>query len=175
LDDEDAHEIRRDLQNIRLFSDALRPDQLDELALACSRQFFRPDTVMMRQGDCGAVMFCIVAGEVSISFVDRMNRRNEISRLRAGTVVGEIEILTGERRMATVTALTEVCVLEVPKRALENLFSRSPDLIENLGATLAIRQAMLDQIAPDQSGSIKARLVAKMRAVFPGKLGRTDW
>lgn len=143
--------MRRDLQTIRLFSDALRPDQLDELALACSRASFRAGTVVMRQGDTGSVMFCIVEGEVSVTYVDQMNRRNEISTLRAGTVAGEIEILTGERRVATVTAITDVGALEIPKEALEALFARSPDLIENLAATLAIRQAILDQIAPDQS------------------------
>jgi CRP-like cAMP-binding protein len=174
-DFEDAREIRRDLQSIRLFSDALRPDQMDELAAACSRVTFPAGTAILKQGEYGAVMFCIIEGEVSVTYVDGLNKENEISRLRAGTVVGEIEMLTGEPRVATVRALTDVRALQIPKSALDTLFAKSPDLIENVGATLAIRQSMLDQIAPDQSRSLRGRLVAKMRSVFPGRLRRSNW
>lgn len=175
VDVDDGEEIRRDLQQILLFSDALRPDQMDELARACSRLSLPAGTVIMRQGDEASEMFCIVDGEVAVTYLDSLERANEISRLKAGTVVGEIEMLTGQRRVATVTALTAVRVLEIPKAALDSLFAKSPDLIENLAATLAIRKSMLDQIAPDQSRSLRARLMARMRTVFPARLGRSNW
>ncbi len=175
MDKDDPQEIRRQLQGIRLFSDALRPDQLDELALACFPLSFPSGTVLMRQGEYGSAIYCITEGEVSITVIDALNRVNEVSRLRAGTVIGEIELLTGVRRVATATAVTDLRVLEIPRQALESLFTRSPDLIENLAATLAIRQAMLDQVVPDQRGSLKARIAARMRALFPGRLGRTSW
>jgi CRP-like cAMP-binding protein len=172
---EEEQEIRNDLTSIRLISDVLQPDQMDELAAACTRAFFPAGAVLMRQGEPASAMFCIVEGEVGVSHVDQLNRTTEVSRLRAGTVVGEIEILTGEPRVATVTALSDVRAVEAPKHIVEALFTKSPDLIENLGATLAIRQAILDQVAADQSRSAKARLIARMRALLTGKVGRTSW
>jgi hypothetical protein len=87
-----------------------------------------------------------------VTYVDGLDRENEISRLRAGTVVGEIEMLTGDRRVATVRAVTLVHALEIPKSALERLFAKSPDLIENLERRLPFVSRCWTRSLPTRAG-----------------------
>ena len=47
-------------------------------------------------------------------------------------MVGEIELPTGERRLATVTALTDVSVLQISKKALDRLFAKTPEAAREL-------------------------------------------
>lgn len=164
--DDEALQIRQALRRIHLFSDVLRHDQLDDLARDCSPRFFRAGSVLMRQGDFGTAMFCIDQGVVSVTYTDAANRDNQIRQLGSGNVVGEIEILTGERRVATITAVTDVRALRISKAALEGMFERSPDLFESFGATLATRMTMLHQIVPERGASLKQRLVQLIRNSF---------
>ena len=155
---------------LRLFSDVLSPAQLDDLAAQCRPRTFRARSILMSQGDFGASMFGILDGVVSVSFVDPHARETAVATLSAGQVVGEMALLTGERRTATVTARTDVVALEITKPAVERIFEKAPDLVESFAATLAIRRAMLDQIAADSSGLLRDTLVRRMRKVFSGIL-----
>ena len=164
--DESKLAIREALQTIRLFSDALSPDQLDALAGQCSPIFFSAGSILIRQGNPAASMFCIIDGTVRVTHVDKHSRSNEIRQLSAGSVVGERELLTGERRVATVTALTDLNALEVSKAVLDNLLASAPDLLENFRATYEIRDAILRQIVPERGWSRTGRLLAKIRRIF---------
>ncbi len=165
--DEATHDIREALQNIQLFSDVLRPDQLDQLAEQCDPVFFPSGASLMVHGEPGASMFCIVEGMVSLS----LNRGHEFRRLGAGNVVGEMELLTGAPRTATVTALTDVHALEITKAALLELFARSPELIESFEAVLAIRQEMLEQISGNPTAASQRSFAGRAAQAFARLLG----
>lgn len=164
--DEQTDDRHQALSKISLFSDVLNSEQLHELARDCSPLFFLSGTILMRQGDFGTSMFCVTDGLVSIAFVDSRNQRREIRQLGAGSVVGEIELLTGGQRLATVTAVTNVRALEISKQALENAFARAPDLIEGFASVLAIRQAMLQQIEHDSNGPLQTGILRQIRNAF---------
>jgi CRP-like cAMP-binding protein len=167
---DDLDDIRRALQAIHRISDVLGPDQLDALAAQCAPVFFPAGAVVMRQGDFGASMFGIVEGVVSVSFTDQLDRETELTQLRAGNVVGEMALLTGDPRTATVRALTDVSALEITKPALEQAFVDSPDLVERLAEVLAFRKAMLDKVAADHS-KLTDQFMLQIRRVFSGLLG----
>lgn len=163
---------RTTLRRFRLFADVLGPEQLDQLASQSRPCFFRAGSILMSQGDFGSSLYCIVDGLVSVVFCDAFDRENPVATLSGGEVVGEMALLTGDRRTATATALTNVDALEITKPALEKIFAKAPDLVENFAATLAIRQAMLDQIEADHI-PIRDNLVKQIRKVFFSVL-RTD-
>jgi CRP-like cAMP-binding protein len=166
---EETDEIRRALGQVSLFSDVLSPAQLDDLARECQSFFFPPGSILMGQGDPSASMYCITDGVVSIRVVLPDGARREIRQIGAGSVVGEIELLTGERRIATVTAVTYVRALEISKSALEAAFAKAPDLIDAFASVLAIRQAMLQQIAHEHGGPLHSRIVRQIRGAFSRK------
>ncbi|HWT31389.1 MAG TPA: hypothetical protein VN240_10240, partial [Propylenella sp.] len=82
------------------------------------------------------------------------------------------ELLTGEDRIATVTALTDVDGLKVSKATLDELFARAPELLESFRATFEIRDAILRQIVPERRGSVVARLVRAARRLVRRLIGR---
>jgi CRP-like cAMP-binding protein len=163
-------DIRSALQEIPRFADVLRPDQLDALALQCAARTFPAGAVLMAQGDFGASMFAIVNGRVSVRFADPGRRETEVTQLKAGNIVGEMALLTGDPRTATVTALSEVEAIEITKPALERAFEKSPDLVESFASVLTIRRMMLEQIAAEHHGQIAEQFVRQIRRVFGGIL-----
>lgn len=167
-------DAREALRRLPLFSDVLDPGQLDELAAQCRPRVFRARSILMSQGDFGSSMYGILDGVVSVTFVDPHERENAVATLSAGQVVGEMALLTGERRTATVVARTNVAALEITKPAVEQMFAKAPDLVESFAATLAIRRAMLDQIAADHSGLLRETFVRQIRKVFSGILAAAE-
>ena len=167
-------DARDAVRRLRLFSDVLSPAQLDDLAAECQTRVFRAKSILLSQGDFGSSMFGILDGVVRVIFVDPHERENAVATLSAGQVVGEMALLTGERRTATVTARTEVVALEITKPAVERMFAKAPDLVESFAATLAIRRNMLDQIAAEHSGLLRETFVRQIRKVFSGILAAAE-
>jgi CRP-like cAMP-binding protein len=163
-------DIRSALQEIPRFADVLRPDQLDALAAQSAARSFPAGAVLMAQGDFGASMFAIVDGRVSVRFSDPPHPETEITQLKRGNIVGEMALLTGDPRTATVSALTEVEAIEITKPALERAFEKSPDLVESFASVLTIRRMMLEQIAAEHQGQIAEQFVRQIRRVFSGIL-----
>ena len=156
-------EIRTQLQTVSFFSDVLETHQLDELASVCEARIFKPGSMLMRQGDIGNSMFCLIEGDVRVVFETDRGQQSEIIRLREGSVVGEMEVLSGQPRLATVLALTDVRALEIPGAALKALLMRSPDLEESLRATLSRRHAIYSEMTTSHAPLIQ-RLVARIKA-----------
>jgi len=165
-----ALEIRADLQAVPFFSDVLQTPHLDELATVCEPRTFKPGSILMRQGDIGNSMFCITEGIVRVIYETPRRQQSEIIRLHEGSVVGEMEVLSGQPRLATVLALTEVQALEIPGAALKALLSRSPDLEESLRATLSRRHAIYSEATTSKAPLLRW-LVARIKA-FRERLGR---
>ena len=93
--------------------------------------------------------------------------------LGPGDFVGEMSLLTGERRSATVTAKGKVVALEIPKEALAPLLGKAPHLATQLATLVSERHAQLAQIHEDfkrwnSVGNSPAELVARMTAFYSG-------
>lgn len=161
--DEGAQAIRRALQGFPILTDVLSPEQLDRLAERCRPAFFAAGSTLMTQGEPGASVYCVTEGVVRIVYVDPVKRERKTRKIEAGTVVGEIEVLTGEPRKATVTAFTDVHALEIDKPVFDDLFAKTPELMESLGAVRKIRLEILDQIVNGTPKSLIGRSWERMR------------
>ena len=118
------------LEKVPLFADALDAEQLRFLAPQSRPAFFRAGTRLMNQGDFGGAMFVIATGEVAVTFVDEDAREQTVAKLGPRDVVGEMSLFTGDRRTATVSAVTNVDAIEITKWSLERVFARAPELID---------------------------------------------
>ncbi len=152
------------LQRLTLFADVLSPGQLDEFARRCRLCFFAQGSVLMHQGDFGSSMFGILNGQASVTFVDNRANGNSVAVLSPGEVVGEMAMLTGDRRSATVLALTNVECLEIPRQALEVVFAQSPELMDAFAASLARRKTQLDRFAVEHGKP--GTFLAQIRKLF---------
>ncbi|MFM7137434.1 MAG: cyclic nucleotide-binding domain-containing protein [Planctomycetota bacterium] len=95
-----------------------------------------------REGDHpGTSMFVILSGRVAVSTREGDGPVLRLAEFGAGESFGEMALLTGAPRTATVTALEETCVIELGKEPLRHAFEARPDLVTELGRLLQQRAA----------------------------------
>lgn len=164
MEDIDARNV---LARIRLFGETLTPRQLDHLAAQSEPAFFPTGSFLISEGDFGDSMFAIVEGEASVTLHDDHGEEHGVASVKPGEIVGEMSLLTGMRRKATVVAKTDVAALEITKPALEEMFARAPELIDRFGAVLAERQAVLNRVAADAASH--KDFASRIRRFFGGK------
>lgn len=126
------------------FAGLLSTTELDDLSALSIEHEFPPGGELIREDEAGSSLFIIVVGEVNIDTGDRQTGKH-IATLGPGAVVGEMSLMTGARRSATVTAKSDVRALEVTKAALEPILATSPALVDRFAAVLKSRQAELDR------------------------------
>jgi CRP-like cAMP-binding protein len=121
-------------------------DQPDLVALA--RRALAVDrpagTELIHEDGADASLFIIVDGEVEVTTGDPKHGKH-IATLGPGAFFGEMSLMTGERRSATVRALTDVKVLEITASAIAPFLEASPELVERFAKVLKKRQEELDR------------------------------
>jgi putative ABC transport system ATP-binding protein len=90
------------LKGVEAFKN-LTPHELTDVAERMTRRQFMPNEVIIREGDAGEELFLISEGEVE---VDRAGR--EVARLGPGDFFGELSLMSGDPRNATVIATKPV-------------------------------------------------------------------
>ena len=107
------------------------PAMLLEFAALMKSEFFAPGDVIVRQGDIGDKFYIVASGTVTVT-----TRKNGISfppvTLEAGNYFGEVALLTGDPRNATVTAATPVEVLTLAARHFQQALKHSKTFEERL-------------------------------------------
>ena len=99
-------------------------------------------------------------------------REQSVAKLGPRDVVGEMSLFTGDRRTATVSAVTNVDAVEITKWSLERVFARAPELIDKFASVLARRQAELNAVAGSRSADSGENFARQARKVFAGIFGR---
>ena len=143
-------DVRATLGKISLFADVLPPEELDHLAARCHVVDYEPGTVLMSEGDFGTFMVAILWGRLEVSVAGTRHATREVAVLSPGDIVGEMSLLTGARRSATVTAVEPSRAVEITKVALESVFVRAPELLDRMDEMLVERRAQLMAIADDE-------------------------
>lgn len=139
-------EVVRGLRGVELFR-PLTDQQIEELARHSSRLIYSSGETLVRQGDSGDSLFIITGGEVEITVSDGSGRSTHVADLTAGDYFGEMSLLTGEPRTASVTATGETEVIMVRKSGMSALLEQEPAILEPLSA-------MLDKRLQDLSGRV---------------------
>ncbi len=141
------------------------------------RRFAAGDDVMV-QGQPGDSMFLIAEGllDIWVTFQDQ-DREVKVASTDAGKFLGEISLLTGEARSATVRANGDAVLYEITHGVLEHLIEMRPELVEELSAVMAERRLndllakkqLSEREAEAEKESISQQLLGKIRRFF--KLG----
>jgi CRP-like cAMP-binding protein len=97
---------------------------------------------IVRQGEAGGSLFVMVRGE---SVVTLAGTDGEVARLRPGDVFGEMSLLTGEARTATVTAVTDCDLLEIDAEGFRAVVMTNPSVLEHVTTVTSARREELDR------------------------------
>jgi small-conductance mechanosensitive channel/CRP-like cAMP-binding protein len=161
-------EMRDALKEADLFSNVLNPEQFELLAQHSKTVELARGATLMKQGDPPASMYIIMEGAASVSVTGKDGEVNEVAISATGDIAGEMSLMTGANRNATVSALSRMRVLEIRKEAIEALLQNSPGLLERFGAILARRQHELDELAnrPTKREQVETDILSRMKKFF---------
>jgi small-conductance mechanosensitive channel/CRP-like cAMP-binding protein len=141
-DQEGLKKQRQDtLASVDLFA-SLDEAQRQILAAATTIRRYGNGEAIVRQGAPGQSMYVITSGSVAV-LLEPAN--TEVARIEKGGYFGEMSLLTGEPRSATVVARGDVVVLEIDAEQFRRLGAESPQAIEQIGVAALTRRAELDQ------------------------------
>lgn len=129
-------------------------DQLREMFLSVEPRTFRPGEVVVRQNDYTDSVYLIQGGAVDVSMVpEGKSEERRVARLGPGNFFGEMSLISGRRRNATVTAAGpdsehrngrgdqagEARLLEVPRKAMLKLLASAPEVRQAVDRIFMIR------------------------------------
>jgi hypothetical protein len=87
---------------------------------------FEPGEIIVSEGEAGASLFVLTSGSVRAYVRTTTERQVQIRRLKEGDFFGEISVLTGSPRSATVTAASHCELLELDKPTLDRIAETHP-------------------------------------------------
>jgi len=152
----------RFLASVDLFSN-IPPEVRREIVTSASTAVYGAGEAIVRQGAPGQSMFVIASGSVSIVLEPA---RNEVAKTHAGGYFGEMSLLTGEPRTATVLAIGDVDVIEIGADLFRRLAEAYPQAIAKIGEAAMRRRAELDAARAAAAGAVApdaASLIARMK------------
>lgn len=145
--------------------DGLPDALLDELAGAVRRRSAAAGEVLLREGDAGTDVLFLLAGEVE-AVRGSGDGEAVLARIRGAVPLGEVQALIGGERTATVRAVTDCALLELPGADFEALARTHPILVERLAvyARARLRRSQLQAALATRYGSTDVAVLAALEA-----------
>lgn len=143
-DIQNKEELKKHIKNMLKqvdFLDALQKKDLEFLANLSKLELYTKGEILFKQGEQGSDFYIINCGKVLVSIKKEDGEDIIIATLTKGDFFGELSLLTGEKRSATIyfDEYTELIVLT--KEALSPILQKNPSLIEVISRIIAIREA----------------------------------
>ena len=154
----------RILAGVDLFT-TLSEAQRAHLAAATVTHTFGDGEAVVRQGEPGDSMYVLCSGRVAVVLEPG---RQEVAVIDPGGDFGEMSLLTGEPRTATVVARGEAVVLELDAAVFRRLGIESPRALEEVALAAAGRREELDRAR----SAVRGAELADAPATFLARMKR---
>jgi CRP-like cAMP-binding protein len=168
----------RALEKVDLFSGL--PQKLQQ-ALADELEFtpFAAGESVTREGDQDDGLYMIVEGEAIVRIGGGSNDSSgilgprDVARLGPGEFFGEMSLMTGEARTASVIAATDLVCYRMNKPAFRQILEQTPAIADQIAEVLAMRRTALsaarnerDEVRKRRHETAKQDLLGRIRGFF---------
>jgi len=147
---------RRDALGALEFLRMLHDDEREHAAEGLRYALFAPGETITKQGAVAHWLYIIVEGVAEVR-VDVDGRDKPVAKIHAPGFVGEMGLMTGEPRSATVIALTEVECYRLDKATFNKIISDRPEMVHEMSSVLANRKVELRAVREDLDAGAKQR------------------
>lgn len=166
---ERAYRVLRSVELFRSLSD----EECMRLATGLRYVPFAAGEVITRQGAVAHHLYLLAAGEVEVR-LDAQGHTQTVASLQAPDFFGEMGLLTGAPRSASIVAAQAVTCYQLDHDAFEGVLKARPDVAEELAGVTAARQTALSAVREGldarQAGDARrretARILASMKEFF---------
>lgn len=169
LEKQKSVELEKILGTVPIFA-TLGKEEVSSLAQASRVLDYGRGEMVIRQGDPGDTMFMIVAGSARVSIHAEDGSEKVVARLSAGDVFGEMSLLTGDPRTASVMAEDAVILVAVSKGALLPILSARPEFAEKIAEIITLRKQGLGRAQAESA--LEASQGAEAKSATQSLLGR---
>ncbi len=147
------------LGRLPLFSE-LAPAELDAVVAVTRAQLCAPREIVVREGEPAEMAFAVVYGRLKVVTASGGGNEAVVAVLRKGEVFGELAVLDGGARSATVIALVPTLLLAIDRRKLHALLMKDASVSYKLLLVLARRLRQL--IGTREVLDVPARLAKQL-------------
>ncbi|MBK9030776.1 MAG: cyclic nucleotide-binding domain-containing protein [Myxococcales bacterium] len=124
---------------------------------------------MTHEGEAGEGLYLITTGAAVVQ-LGRGAKAREVARLGPGQFFGEMSLMTGEARSATVVAATDLDCYRIDKAVFQALVTARPEIAEQIAEVLTARREALESArgarAATSRADVKADLADRIRDFF---------
>jgi small-conductance mechanosensitive channel/CRP-like cAMP-binding protein len=168
--EEFEQEILSELRQVDFLRD-LRDEELQLLLQGVTLLKFGAGETIVREGDPGDSLYIIRSGEVEVAAQANGAHEVHLRNLARPAFFGEMALMTGEPRNATIRARTDAELLELSREGFIELFKSHPASATKIGEIIALRmserrESLAAASLRDNSRSHAGWLVEKISAVF---------
>ncbi|MCL4817680.1 MAG: cyclic nucleotide-binding domain-containing protein [Vicinamibacteria bacterium] len=112
--------------------ESLSPSEMEAVVRGLELLEFQPGDILVAEGAPGSSMFILSTGLLKVYVRDMKGNYLKVKEFAEGEFFGEISVLTGKPRTATIVAATPVEVLELDKKTLDTITQQHPRVREIL-------------------------------------------
>ena len=159
------------LRGVDMFAE-LSDEEKAEVAERLQYAPFARGDIITKQGDASHWLYIVAFGEAEVRYEPPGGTPRVVGTLNAGQFFGEMGLLAGEARYATVVAKTDVECYRLDKAAFQGLLLSRPEIAEEVSRLVGSRRGDLDQAREAFAGSRSAGatqpvdLLARIRRFF---------
>lgn len=157
------------LHKIELFH-GLREDELLEIAQKLRYAPFATGDIITRQGAIAHWLYILVEGEADVFLEAEGQERRKLATLLPGNFFGEMGLMTGAPRTATVIAARDSECYLLDKSSFESVLTRRPELVEEISNILVNRRYGLDSLQQEVDADTRARQMAQQHSDMLSKI-----
>ena len=151
------------LRSVPFFA-ALPEDLLLALSAGATVREFGAGERIVRQGDHGDSCYVVDRGRAAVLVAEGSGER-QVAVLEPGSLFGEMSLLTGEPRSATVRAQGDVRLLMLSPPALKQALEKSPRLASDLAEVVTLRKEGLLEARARLDADARAHVLAASRGL----------
>jgi small-conductance mechanosensitive channel/CRP-like cAMP-binding protein len=164
-----AVHVQAVLSKVPIFT-ALDAESLEKLTAGARVLDFAAGEPILRQGEPGDTMYALALGGACVTIRSEDGSERDVARLTSGEFFGEMSLLTGDPRTATVTAVEDSVLVEVSKSALLPILQAQPAVAERMAEVMAMRRQGLDRA--HQDAAVETKRHAEVQTATKSLLGR---
>lgn len=151
------------LRKVELFSQ-MTDEELTALAKRLKFSQFAKDDIISRQGTTAHWLYIMVSGEAEVYLELPDGGRHVLRDLSRGSFFGEMGLMTGAPRSATVRAKTDVECYRLDKEMFEEILRARPAIAEEMSQIMAARKAEQDIALHDIDAESARKSIPQQRS-----------
>jgi small-conductance mechanosensitive channel/CRP-like cAMP-binding protein len=171
---DDAQRLKSMLRSTELFR-GLGDVEVETLSKEVFIHRYGTGEILLREGDVGDHFFLILEGTCAVVVTSSQGTSISVAAVTSGDIVGEMALLAGAPRTATVRASSEVVAARIGKESLSTLLSQRSDLVQAFAHYTALRATEIEnakviesRMSRTQSGEIDERALGDRIKRFLG-------